>query len=83
MVQSAGGKPAQIWLRLKRPETSGRFSLHDSEKLLGHAGLYLPHGVQGLVAHDRTEQMDALAPNRVRRILSETTDHAVVVPETG
>ena len=83
MVQSAGGKPAQIWLRLKRPETSGRFSFHDPKELLGHAGLHFPHGVQGWIGQDRTEQMDALTPKRVRRVLSEPADHAVVVPKTG
>ena len=73
----------QIWLRLKRPETSGRFSFHHPQELLGHAGFDLPHGIEYVVGHDRTKEVYTLSSEWVRRILPESANHAVVVPQSG
>jgi len=75
--------PVQIWLRLKRSETSGRFSFHHPEKLFWNPGLDLPHGVQLGVRHDDPEKVNPLSAQWVGCILSEAAHHAIVMAQTG
>ena len=83
MVQATGNDPVQIWLRLKRSETSGRFSFHHPQEFLGYAGLHLPHGIELLVGEDDPKEVHALAPQRIGCILPKPAYHAVVVSQSG
>ena len=83
MVQGTGNDPVQIWLRLKRSETSGRFSFHHPQEFLGYAGLHFPHGIEFLVREDDPEEVYTLTAQGIGSILSKTAYHAVVVPQSG